>query len=71
MGKKYIRVGDALATKSDYENGKISYAHIYENSISRFGKEIGKTKDLKFIGWVNAKPKVGVSEMINNFMEYF
>ena len=71
-GNTFISVGGALATIEQYESGLASYAHLFDDgSIKRFGDIIGHKKDLKFTGWVEAHPKVGIFEMMGNFLGVF
>jgi len=62
-GRKYLLVGTvkdggAIATKRQYENGILGYAHLNsDGSVYRLGKQIGNRKDVKCFGWVTVNPK--------------
>ena len=55
-GKRYLLIGDeisggAIATKTQYENGLCSFAHLQpDGRIMRFHEVIGKRADLVFTG---------------------
>lgn len=54
-GKEYFLIGKeapiALATKNQYENGKVSFAALNsDGDIKRYGNVIGKKEDLEPIG---------------------
>jgi len=52
-----IDEGGPIATKKQYENGLMSYAHLYPNGeIKRVGAIIGKREDIKLIGEEELKP---------------
>ena len=55
QGKEYLLIGDlesggAIATRAQYENFTMSYAHLHSNGdICRFDKTIGHRDDLKVL----------------------
>ena len=54
-GEDYLLIGDiegggAIATKEQYENFELSYAHLFPDGIiMRFEVQIGTINDLEFI----------------------
>ena len=44
-GNEYILVAGGITTKEDFENGRISYAHLYPDGIIKRHTEIIGTKD--------------------------
>jgi hypothetical protein len=55
-GTIYVLVGDddgsgAIATKEDYENGEVSFAHLMpDGRILRYNEQIGTSADLEDLG---------------------
>lgn len=76
-GKKYLFGGNSLydegfiAKKSDYKNGKTSFAHYYptgEGVISRYSTQIGTRKDIILGKKIDVLPK---STAFFNLLEWF
>lgn len=48
-GQEFLVAIDAITTKEAYENGQISFAHIYDDrGVFRFGKKIGEKSDVEY-----------------------
>lgn len=69
-GEDYLLVGDMIeggpiATLEQYENGRCSYAHLYENGdIIRFGELIGNRNEIEVTGEIEASIKRPFLEML-------
>jgi len=64
-GNKYILVGSIKKGGAIATDGQPSYAHLFEDGVIRqHGEEIGKRKDLKFLGWVEVS--INFSEAMQN-----
>ncbi len=64
---EYLLVEGAIATKEQYENGLVSYAHLFKDGkIRRFNKIIGTEKDIKYIKMIEVNVS---SNAINNMMD--
>lgn len=73
--KIYLLVGDmekggAIATKKQYQNGYMSFAHLFpEGNIKRFGKIIGTREDVQDMGKIKIQPKINVSDLFDIFFQ--
>lgn len=48
-GKDFILVDGAITTKERFENGTVSFGHLYvDGTIKRFNKVIGTKDDITF-----------------------
>jgi len=64
-----MQEGGAIATKRQYENGLMSYVHLFSDGrIMRFGEAIGRKEDITILGTAELKPKVSVLDLWDNFL---
>jgi len=48
---EYLLIGGAIATRSQFENGQMGFAHVFEDGlIRRYGTVIGSVQDITFLG---------------------
>lgn len=51
QGKKYVKIGGAIATQDAFESGECSYAHLFsDGKIRRHGDVIGTESDIEDLG---------------------
>lgn len=63
-----LESGGAIATQDNYENGRCSYAHLFENgAIKRFNRVIGFVDDIKVTG--DCDPNVGIHSVVGVFTD--
>ena len=65
QGKEYLLIGSLrdggpIATKEQYENFEMSYAHLRPDGVvMRFRDSIGHRDEIEVLGEVEAKPDIG------------
>ena len=65
-GNTFLFIDGAITTKDDFENGRVSYAHMGDNGvIKRYGETIGTREDVEFTGeMVEVSPKLTSGELM-------
>ena len=65
-----LETGGAIATKRQYENGELSFAHLMaDGEIKRFNRVIGRREDIKIIGEADLSQKDGALERVFDRIE--